>query len=114
MRVQRYVGREIGDTIGRRIQLRAIPTPILALWCSTGARYLAENTFYPIATIILHHTAISLGWISVLAVVAGVLFGKLSDKLNSHALVLLPVCAITIGWFARSFELTFGYALFFL
>lgn len=113
MRVQGFVGRGIGNVTGQKVRLKNIPTPILALWCSTGARYLAENTLYPIATIILYQTSISLGWISVLAVVSGILFGKLSDRLNGHVLVLIPICAITIGWLARSFELTFGYALIF-
>lgn len=113
MRVQGFVGHGIGNATDRKVPTKDIPTPILALWCSTGARYLAENTLYPIATIILYQTSISLGWISALAVVAGIFFGKLSDRLNNHLLVFIPICAIALGWFARSFELTFGYALIF-
>jgi hypothetical protein len=111
--VQRYVGPGIGKTRGGKLRLNSIPAPILALWCSTGARYLAENTLYPVAAIVLYQTSISLGWISALAVAAGILFGKLSDRLHSHVLILVPVCAIAIGWFARSFELSFAYALLF-
>ncbi|ALJ21709.1 hypothetical protein AOA12_18150 [Microbacterium sp. No. 7] len=113
LRVQRYVGRGIREQKGKRIGIRRIPVPILALWCSTGARYLAENTLYPVAAIMLYQTSVSLGWISLLAVAAGVIFGKLSDRLSGNLLILLPVCAVAVGWFARSFELTFASALLF-
>lgn len=113
VRVQNYVGLVALTDTGKKVRLREIPIPILALWCSTGGRYLAENTLYPVAAIILYQTSVSLGWISAVAVAAGILFGKLSDRINSNALIFVPVCAIAIGWFARSYELSFTYALFF-
>lgn len=113
VRVQNYVGRNRLNDTGNTVNLKSIPLPILALWCSTGTRYLAENTLYPVAVIILYQTSVSLGWISAVAVLAGIVFGKLSDRFSSNILIFVPACAIAVGWFARSYELSFAYALLF-